>query len=259
MSIYTMYKQEGNTIIKGGKKLNSLIVACKTIADELNIAINETKCKHPILWIESGLHLQPDSLRKRLQDELNHLSNVDQVLLAFGFCGNAILGLTAPDYRIIFPRADDCITLLLGSPERRKVISDEAGTYFLTKGWLDCEKNIWVEYQDAVVRYGNDRADEIFKIILQHYKRLGIIETGAYELENFLKKTELIAKDLKLSHKVIPGNLRYIKKLLTGPWDEEFVIIHPGETVTLNHVHCNKSESILSDQLSSSKAAAESS
>ncbi|MBB6217350.1 hypothetical protein HNQ80_003469 [Anaerosolibacter carboniphilus] len=236
--------------------MNSLIVACKTIGDELNMAIRETGCNYPILWIESGLHLYPDSLRKRLQEELNHLSNVDQVLLAFGFCGNSLVGLTASNYRLIFPHVDDCITLLLGSTERRKEISNEAGTYFLTKGWIDFEKNIWVEYQETVSRYGQARADRIYKTILQHYKRLGIIDTGAYELENLLESSELMAKDLKLNHEVFPGTLRYMKKLLMGPWDEEFVVIEPGESVTLGHVYGNLAKAASAVSLRCSHAAA---
>ena len=79
----------------------------------------ETECSYPVMWIESGLHINPDSLRKRLQEELDHLGNIDRALLAFGYCGNALLGLRAEHFRLIFPRAEDCITLMLGSGPRR--------------------------------------------------------------------------------------------------------------------------------------------
>lgn len=217
--------------------MNTLIIACRTIADELNMIIKETNCNFPILWIDSGLHNHPELLRERLQQELNHISNVDQILLAFGYCGNALLGITAPNCKLIFPRVDDCITLLLGSCQKRKEISDEMGTYFLTKGWLDYETNIWVEYQDAVKKYGKSRADRIFKAMLQHYKRLAIVETGAYSLDAFIEKTKEIAENLKLTHQVIPGELRYMRKLLTGPWDSEFIVINPGETIAISHIH----------------------
>lgn len=217
--------------------MSTLVVACRTISDELNMAIRETGCNYPVLWVDSGLHVYPDSLRDHLQKELNRIGNVDLVLLAFGYCGNSLLGLTPPAYRMIFPRVDDCITLLLGSKERRNEISDEMGTYFLTKGWLDYEKNIWVEYQESIKRYGKVKTDRIYKMLLEHYKRLGIIETGAYELESFLERTKNIAKDLKLKHHVIPGTTRYLKKLLTGPWDEEFILINPGETVAMEHIY----------------------
>lgn len=217
--------------------MKTVIIACHTIADELNNLINETGCTYPILWIQSGLHNSPELLKKHLQEELDHLSNVDQVLLAFGYCGNALLDLTPPSYKMIFPRVDDCISLLLGSSRIRKEISGAMGTYFLTKGWLENERNIWFEYQETVKRHGKARTDQIYKLLLKHYVRLGIIETGAYQLESILETTHAIAETLELKHEVIPGTLNYLKKLLTGPWDEEFVIINPGETVTLAHVY----------------------
>jgi hypothetical protein len=230
--------------------MNTVIVACRTIAEELNAVVNEINCKYPILWIESSLHIEPESLKKRMQEELDHISNVDQVLLAFGYCGNALLGLKASNYKMIFPRVDDCITLLLGSCGKRKEVSNEMGTYFLTKGWLDYEKNIWVEYQETVKRYGKVKADKIYKVILQHYERLGVIETNAFPMEDFLKRTQQIAKDLNLKQEVIPGTLRYIKKLLTGPWDEEFVLIKPNETITLEHIYGGALEQVCSTQIS---------
>jgi Protein of unknown function (DUF1638) len=217
--------------------LDTVIIACRTIADELRVALGETGCTHPVLWIESGLHLRPDSLRIRLQQELDHIGNVSQALLAFGYCGNALLGLRAGDFRLIFPRVDDCITLMLGSGSRRNAIGREYGTYFLTKGWLDFERNIWVEYQETVRRHGKEKADRIFKVMLRHYQRLGVIDTGAYDLGIFLEQVRDIGDALALKPQVIPGTLDYLKKLLTGPWDEDFIMIHPGETVTVEHIY----------------------
>ena len=217
--------------------MKTAIIACKTISDELNLAVSETGVQYPVIWIESGLHNIPDNLKKRLQEELDKIADTELVLLAFGYCGNALLGLKANSFRIIIPRADDCITMMLGSRQKRKEISDEMGTYFLTKGWLNGERNIWAEYQDAVNRFGREKADRIFAKMLHHYERLGIIETGAYKLDDILSNTEKIAKELKLTHEIIPGTLSMLKKLLTGPWNEDFIIIEPGETITMKHLY----------------------
>lgn len=224
--------------------MNTLVVACHTIADELNMAMSECNCSYPILWIESGLHLYPNSLKNRIQEELNHISNVEQVILAFGYCGNSIIGLTAPSYRLIIPRVDDCITLILGSSERRNEVSKEMGTYFVTKGWIDNEKSIWEEYQASVKRYGKSRADRIYKTLLQHYRRLGVIRTGAYKLEDYLEKTKMMAKELNLQHEIIPGTLSYLKKLLKGPWDDDFIVVEPGETIDMNHIFKSKKSAV---------------
>jgi hypothetical protein len=210
--------------------LNTIILACNTIANELNLAVKETGSVHRIFWIESGLHNYPKVLKDHLQSELDKLSNVDCVLLAFGFCGNAVLGLKTGNFKLVIPRVDDCISLLVGSEEKRRKIG--IGTYFLTKGWVDNERNIWEEYNQTVKKYGRERTDRIYKTLLNHYHHLGIIDTGAYDLNSFLPTSEAIAKDLDLEHIIIPGTMEYFNKLLTGPYDNDFVVIGPQSEVT---------------------------
>ena len=211
--------------------MRAVIIACKTIADELNLAIQHAGVDYPVIWVESGLHNYPKKLKDRLQDELDSLAGIDKVLLAFGFCGNAVLGLKTGNFTMVIPRVDDCISLLVGSEKRRREISSAAGTYFLTKGWVDNERNIWLEYKETVEKYGEDRANRLYKTILNHYRHLGIIVTGAYDLQKFLPISQGIAKDLNLEHVIIPGTTSYFQKLLTGPHDNEFVIITPHSEV----------------------------
>jgi len=123
--------------------VETVILACNTIRDELEKIAAETNCPHNFVWVESGLHLVPDSLRRRLQEELDKIDGVSRVLLAFGFCGNAVVGLKSGGYQLVIPKVDDCITLLLGSKENKDSYSRQGGVYFLTKGWLEGEANIW--------------------------------------------------------------------------------------------------------------------
>ena len=217
--------------------MNTIVMACNTIANEVRLAMEEVGCEHPVIWVESGLHLQPDLLRKTLQEELDRITGVDQVLLVFGYCGNALVGLKPQSFKLIFPDVDDCISLLLGSCERRKEISDEAGTYFLTKGWLDNENNIWEDYRHALKRYGLARTERIFQIMLAHYRRLVMIETGAYDPAALEETIRHIADTLHLEYQAIPGTIAYIKRLLTGPWDKGFITINEGETVTIDRLY----------------------
>ena len=126
---------------------------------------------------------------------------------------------------------------MLGSERRRQEICSECGTYFLTKGWLDYERNIWVEYQTTVGRFGKDRACRIYKAMLRHYQRLGIIDTGAYDVESILERARGIADELALRPQVIQGNIEYLKRLLIGPWGDDFVSIDPGVVISMEHIH----------------------
>lgn len=217
-----------------------MIIACKTISDELELALRETGVSYPIRWIDSGQHLRPGNLQRRLQKELDSVSGVKTVLLTFGYCGNALVGLTPPSFRMIFPRVDDCITLLLGSLKNRENLEDSSRTYFMTKGWMDGEKNIWSEYLENMDRYGPERTELIYNTLFANYKNLGLIETGAYDFQEFYQRTAVIEKTLGLRRCRVKGSLEYLKKFLTGPWDDNFFIIQPGETVTEQLLHFGK-------------------
>jgi len=225
--------------------LGTIIVACQTIRDEVNLAIAETGVNYPVLWIEYGLHNFPDRLGHKIQEEINKIENVKTILLAFGNCGNSLLGIKSPQAQLIIPRVDDCITLLLGSYERRQNLYKEIGTYFLTKGWLENEQNLLSEYERCVKGYGKDKALRVMKMMLNNYHRLMVIDTQAYQFEGILIKTKGFADALGLSHEKIDGSLRFLKKLLLGPWDEEFAIIPPGQEVMLEHLIINNDEGLM--------------
>lgn len=215
--------------------MSTVIITCQTIKNEVNLAIRETGVNYPMLLVDSGLHNFPDRLRRTIQEQIDKIDNVSTIIMAFGYCGNGLLGIRSQNARLIVPRADDCITLLLGSHEIRNRIQNESGTYFLTKGWLDSERNIITEYRECVARYGQDRALRIMKTMFMHYRRLMVIDTKAYELKDVLETTRAFAETIGLTHEQHSGSLRFISKLLTGPWNaEEFIILEPGNELTFD-------------------------
>jgi hypothetical protein len=224
-------------MMKKAPEVETVILACNTIRDELEKAAREAGCPHSFVWVESGLHLVTDSLRRRLQEELDRISGAQRVLLAFGFCGNAVAGLKSGDYQLVIPRVDDCITLLMGSKENRERCSQHGGVYFLTKGWLEGEINIWKEYQAVLERFGPERTERIYQRMLAHYKFLGLIDTGAYDLPTLLTDVREMSATLKLELLILEGTDRYLKNFLSGPWDDEhFVVIPPLTTIELTHL-----------------------
>jgi hypothetical protein len=72
------------------------------------------------------------------------------------------------------------------------------------------------------------------RAMLKHYRHLTLIDTGAYDIMPLQRKTEELATTLGLCHKIVEGSQRLFHKLLTGPWDEEFVQAEPGQEITLD-------------------------
>ena len=216
--------------------MRTVILACQTLQDELKLAIQRTGCEYPVLYVESGLHNTPELLHQRIQEEVDRLDNVDQILLVFGYCGNSLLGVRSQQAKMVIARVDDCIPLLLGSAEQRRKISKEMGTYFITKGWLDYENNIIREYQRCVERYGEQRAAKVMKIMLGHYQRFLLIDTGAYPVEEIAGRVKEFAEKMGMTHEIYNGSTRLLEKLLIGPWDEEFIVLEPGSELAMQDI-----------------------
>lgn len=208
--------------------MNTQIISCKTIEYEVLKAIEETGCRYRVSWLASGLHNYPDRLRERVQELLDGIC-ADRVLLAMGFCGNSLAGLATRDFELIFPRADDCITLLLGSPDDRR---RHGHTYFLTKGWLEGERNIYEEYKYVLKKYGPRRGKAIFDAMLGHYQYLGLLDTGVCDFAALCEEGSAIALELGLELKQIRSPNRWLKALLEGPWPRDrFRCIPPNAVI----------------------------
>lgn len=217
-----------------------LIIACETLKDELNLAIEQTNCNYPVVWVDSEYHMDPNLLRTKLQEEINKVKDTENILLAYGCCGNAVIGLKASTADLIFPKTDDCISMVLCRPNQK--FERKKATYFLTKGWIESSKGIMKEYMNALKRYGEKRTKRIFQIMLKHYKHLMLIDTGAYNVNEYVEKASQIANITNLELFVEKGGIWLIKKLLTGPYDDDFCHIKKGDTVDISHLNFSYDE-----------------
>lgn len=210
------------TIKNGGNFMDSIVIACETLKDELNAAVNITGSRLPIIWIDSKYHLDPGGLRKKLQQEIDSITNVKNILLAFGCCGNALIGIKATTANLIIPKTDDCISMVLSKQgEKFKRLKK---TYFLTKGWIESPRSLTEEYTRAVTRYGKRKAERIFKLMLNSYKYLMLIDTKSYDVNKYVCKAQKIADITNLELIIENGGIWFLKKLLTGPYDDDFCI-----------------------------------
>jgi len=215
--------------------LRTVAIACRTIEDELNAVYNTLAAPFPIVWVESGLHNFPSQLKERIQQEIDKISDAENILLLFGYCGNSIEGLVASQARLVVPKVEDCISLLLGGNQIRLALSRETPAFYLTEGWLRYEKNIYWEYQKCLEKYGEDRSLRIFRAMFAHYSNLNFIDTGSYDLELVMSRTAELASKLNLKQGIVPGTLKLINKAFLEEWDEDFLLVPPGMPIHINY------------------------
>ena len=210
----------------------TLVMACATVIEEM-LPLLPPGMQHKIF--DFGLHVYPDKLRRTLQEAVDAVSGqYDTVILGYGMCSQAIVGLKANGCRLVVPRVDDCIAIFLGSRTAYNTQSRaEPGTYYLTKGWIEVGDTPFSEYERTIQRHGKERAERLFKLMLGNYKRLALINTGQYELENYRDYARRTAEKFGLRYEEIEGSDTLVRKMLYGPWDDEFVVIEAGESFTL--------------------------
>jgi hypothetical protein len=206
------------------------VIACATVIEEM---LPLMPAGMPYEVLDFGLHLVPNQLKQTLQDAIDQAGQeAETVILGYGLCSLAVIGLRATNCTLVVPRVDDCIAIFLGSSSAYQAqASQEPGTYYLTKGWIEVSDTLLDEYNRSVERYGQDQAERIMGIMLRHYRRLVFIDTGQHDQERYRAYARRTAKQFKLRYEEIPGSDALIRKMLFGPWDADFVVVNPGQTI----------------------------
>ena len=206
------------------------VIACATVIEEIQPFLPDDVSFEVL---DFGLHLRPEGLRKVLQEKIDEASSsADVLLLGYGLCSMAVVGLQARGAHLVIPRVDDCIAIFLGScAAYKKQARQEPGTYYLTKGWIEAGDTPFEEHKLLIEKYGEERAQRMTGLLLKNYKRLAFINTGQYEIEHYQDYARKTAEQFNLRYEEIEGSPALVKKMVFGPWDDEFVVVEPGQTV----------------------------
>lgn len=207
-----------------------VIIACPTVIEEMNPYLSSEVATEVL---DFGLHANPVKLHQTLQtriDAIEEKTNI--IILGYGMCSNAALGLSSQQSTLVIPRVSDCIALFLGSSAAyARQTEKEVGTYYLTKGWIEVCDTPLDEHRRLVARYGEQKADRMMDLMFAKYKRLAYIETGLKDQDRYKDHTRMIAEQFKLKFENIQGSSILIKKLVHGPWDEDFIVAPPRKAI----------------------------
>lgn len=209
------------------------VIACATVIDELNPLLPPHA---EVVVLDFGLHTKPERLKSMLQKEIAATPpSAEVVALGYGMCSHAVLGLRSDTCTLVVPRVDDCIGIFLGSTTAyAKQRAAEPGTYYLTRGWVEAGDGPFAEYERMVERYGKEKADWVMGQILGRYTRLALIDTGQHEIDAYRTYVRQTADQFGLRYEEIQGSTALLRKMVEGPWDDDFVVAPPGRTITFS-------------------------
>ena len=232
-------------------RLRLTVIACSSLRPELEMLAAEAKTAITLRHLEMGLHQRSASaLHGALQSAIEAETDCDAIVIGYGLCNRGIVGLTARRMPVVFPRAHDCIGMLLGGSRRYLAqLEAQPGTYFQSAGWLENSPadadvrqpdftfgpNSNVTHERLAKRYGDDNAGyllEQFDGLTRHYDRLAYIATSAPASARWEEAAKKIAADRNWKFERLPGDLGWLRRLLNAEWNErEFLTLRPGERV----------------------------
>jgi hypothetical protein len=237
------------------------VVGCAIFKNEIDFIKSDITSTLDFFWLPQKLHNKPLELRKLVQEEITKIDesneSYDAVVLLYGLCSKGTIGVSSNKYRVVVPRMQDCIGLLLGSNEKYfKHFRQKPGTYWFTKGWIETGfdpgkrskyDGVFDPYKERYREYRKKFTEELSRFLIdewdqhwiQNYTTLAFIDWGMKRADNLKKRARKSAESMGLEFEVIDGDPRFLLDLLNGVWDSDsygedkelqsrFLIAKPG-------------------------------
>lgn len=209
-----------------------LLIACPAVLGELaEGAADGVDCA----TLDAQLHIDPERLKAALRVAVAEADKPGAtIVLGYGLCSNAVLGLKTEHATLVVPKVDDCIAMLLGSNAAFAEQAQQAcGTYYLAKAYMEECDTILSEHEKLVERRGAERAEQMMRLLLRHYTRLVLIDTGRHDMTPYRERVNEFARRYDLEVEDVPGTTHIVDALVEGGWGDDFVVAPPGHELTL--------------------------
>ncbi|MCL2046523.1 MAG: DUF1638 domain-containing protein [Oscillospiraceae bacterium] len=200
------------------------------------------------------IHMDPKTLNETLMKTIENSLNAsnrkyDALILGFGLCGNAAVGLSC-SIPMIIPRVHDCCTVHMGSKERfLEVFGNSFSARWCSTGYYergrlnaigfsDLEQlsnhKTTEEYRAYLETYDEETADYIWETL---HPKMDEIESVYIEIDGFeysntkeLYKADMEGADVKL--KTVKGDITMLRDLINGNWNNErFLTVPPNKKI----------------------------
>ncbi|MDO4542023.1 MAG: DUF1638 domain-containing protein [Bacillota bacterium] len=205
---------------------NCKLIACRTMEDEL-LSLIPPELDYEFL--DYALHDTPEILKEKLAAVFAADEDHATILMGYGLCSNSVLGVSSPRHRLVIPRVHDCISLFLGSRQRYdEEFAKAPATFYLSKGWIKQEGDPYSEHLKNCRLYGEELAWEFTNMLYANYERVAYIHTLPPD-EKEMKYSKKVADFLKVKFTELDGKMDFFRALVTGEWDERFIIVEPGK------------------------------
>lgn len=232
------------------------LIACSVLQREFASIAWRSSNTIDITTVRQQYHETPAALNKMLQEEIDRIDSntdphtndlqrrdIDAILLGYGLCSNAIVGLRSKKYRLVIPKAHDCATLVMGSKEAyQEYFETYKGSYFFTRGWYELgafdtgdQRRLSRLRQMYMEKYDDEEiVAELIELeseMTKNYKYITYVQWPDLSDEASLQWAKGSCAARGWTFNQMLGNSALLEDLLEGRWDpEKFLVLQPGET-----------------------------
>jgi hypothetical protein len=200
------------------KNMRLKLLACEVLRREVTALIVDSPHQIDVEFLPQQLHaIGRVRMKNRLSEYISAVQedSYDALLLVYGLCSGGIAGLSADKIPMVVPRAHDCITFFLGSRQKyQDYFFANGGTYFMTTGWFEFDNALNYEVE-----------------MMPFYNKLAFIETGLEPDDSCERQVQKTAEERGWAFEKIPGDLSLLQRFLNGDWNDDFLIIPPGQRI----------------------------
>jgi hypothetical protein len=206
------------------------VLACRVFQPEL------TSLGLPleqVTYLDQGLHRYPDELRGTLAAALKEVErnpSTRRVLVAYGYCGGGLQGLTSHQAELLLPLSHDCIPLFSGKWTADPFVGC-GGSFYLTPGWIEYGKTPFTEYFVSKKKFGHEDALWIGRKMLASYHEVVLIDTGVGLNDLHRSYARRMARLFSLNYREKRGCRKWLRRLLAGRPGPGLVLLPPNQPV----------------------------
>ena len=155
----------------------TVILSCSSLKDYVEAAQRAVGTAFPVIYLNRVYHRDPQEMREHVLEELGRLpEDVGTVLVSMGFCGGSWEDVEVP-CRVVLPRIDDCVSLLLQTTDEPVSDLKEPGHLYVRE--KDPQRESFHAIFDRLTQnVGEETKRRYHADWMRLYSRIDIMDTG---------------------------------------------------------------------------------
>ncbi|MBQ4467273.1 MAG: DUF1638 domain-containing protein [Firmicutes bacterium] len=215
---------------------NTVILACTSLKDYVDEAQKRLGTNIKAIYVSRLYHRDPKEMREHILEKLDNLpEGTENVLVCMGYCGGSWEGVAKNSCRIVLPRIDDCVSLVMQlTDEPKSNLKEDKHFYVRDKDPSKESIKAIFEHMANAQNLDQETREKYHKHWQDMYEEIDIIDTPINDArsQEYYDKVKVDADWLDARLEYVMGGTHMIEKLIKGDWDDQFLVLEPGEPAT---------------------------